>query len=828
VGLGRSAAVNARKALRAPWVAWSIVGCAVIVAYLAIEDEALRLVVYDALALAAAGMVVFGIARNRPRPVMPWIMLAVGIALLAGGDIVYDLLSASGPVPDPSLADLPYILGSLALVGAAALQLLRHGRPVLGFLDAFVIGTAFAVVLWTLVVDPQLDEGAVPLVSFAVIAAYPAIDVAMLSILSVALLGGMALDRSTGLFMAAAFAFLVSDVAYAALGAMGGYVPGAIDVGWLLGYVLWGAAALSVARSSPRTAAMSPDLRLWRTIRPFVLIAAVASPLAMALVERTAFDADDGFAGAVTSVLVSVVVIVRLEYSLSEKRRLLDDRHRLEATLQRRAMEDPLTELPNRRALTERLTEALEEARGAALLLMDIDDFKSVNDALGHQAGDALLRAIAGRLRSVVRDSDMVVRFGGDEFAVVLAPCPRAEVAIQAAERLLGCLDEPVSTDRGQVTTSISVGVALAGRAGPGVEQLVRDADLALYRAKSEGKHRWAMLDPETRALAMRSLSIAGQLPRALAEREFALSFQPIVSLADATLESFEALLRWEHPSLGVLQPSEFLPALERSTQMPAVGRWVLEEACSAAAGWRRSGLPEVGVNVNVSAAQLADDRFPDMVLEALERCGLPAAVLTLEILESGLEVSPALTTRLERLHDAGVRLAIDDFGTGFSSLSRVAEIPVDELKLDRSLVASSSDRRMVGAIVRLGHTLGLRLVAEGVETAEELREVRALGCDAAQGYRISRPIAAGEVASFMRSWTTAQPRWRRAIGYHTLMPSDDRRRVPTAAADGRRLAPRGTLRPGQRSRKPKRVVYTTARHRTAEPLATAIAATTT
>jgi diguanylate cyclase (GGDEF)-like protein len=741
------------------WLTWTIVGSAIIVAYLALGGEPLQQPVYDALAFAAAGTVVLGIVRYRPRPTARWWLLAFGIALLAVGDVLYDVLASMGEESEPSLADIVYLVGSAILCGAAALMLRGRARPLTALLDAFVIGSAFAIVLWTFVVGPRIDEGALSLPAFATLAAYPVLDVAMLAILVVALLGGQPLDRSTGLFAAAVLAFLASDLAYAVIAATSEYGPGLIDVGWLLGYVLWGAAALAIRPSTERQSPVEwSEPRVWRAVRPIVWLAAVTAPLVNAVMDEVWFGGGDAFAAAVASVVVSIAVIIRLEHSLREKRRLLDDRHRLEATLQRQATEDPLTDLPNRRGLAERLVQALAEPdKGIALLVLDLDDFKAVNDALGHQAGDELLRAVADRLRSVVRGSDTVARYGGDEFAVVLRPCPSAEVATRMADRLLGSLEAPIAMDRGEVTVRVSIGIALSARTGADAEHLLRDADLALYRAKSAGKDRWALLDPEASAMAVRSLSIASELARALEDGEFALGFQPIISLTDGTIESFEALLRWDHPTLGMLLPGEFLPAAERSVHMPAIGRWVIEQACSAAAGWQRLGVSDVGVSVNISAAQLADDAFPDIVLRTLRDTGLKAGLLTIEVLESALDATPALGESLGRLRDAGVRLAIDDFGTGYSALSRVAEIPVTELKLDRSLVAGASDQRMVGAIVRLGQTLGLRLVAEGVESGRELKRVRALGCDAAQGYRICKPVAGPEVAPLLLSWAPAR-----------------------------------------------------------------------
>ena len=351
-----------------------------------------------------------------------------------------------------------------------------------------------------------------------------------------------------------------------------------------------------------------------------------------------------------------------------------------------------------------------------------------------------------------MRSSDLVARYGGDEFAVVITPCPSPDMATEMARRLLQQLEGPIVTERGRVVVSASIGVSLSDRSGRSAETLLRDADLALYRAKAEGKHRWSLLDPETSAAALRSLSVAADLPRALEADEFELTFQPIVSLADGRIESLEALLRWNHPTLGTLLPGEFLPAAERSIHMPTIGRWVLEEACTAAAGWCRLGAGDIGVDVNISAAQLADDHFPDLVLKTLEQTGLSPRLLTLELLENSLEATPALVGSLERLRRAGVRLAIDDFGTGYSSLSRVAELPVTELKLDRAVFAGAGDKRMASAVARMGQTLGLRLVAEGVETSSELNLVHSLGYDAAQGYLMSKPVAATEVVKMLRS----------------------------------------------------------------------------
>ncbi|CAN5616410.1 hypothetical protein BH23CHL8_BH23CHL8_13950 [soil metagenome] len=733
---------------------WVILGAAAIGVYLLLPMTPAKPIFYDVLALAAAGTVALAVIIRHRRPRLPWILLAGGIALSATGEVVYDLLAAGGPVSEPSLADAFYLGGYAAICVALATLLLRGRRALVALLDAFVIGSAVGIVLWTLVVDPRIDEGALALSELAIVAAYPALDLAMLSILIAALLAGRAFDLTAGLLAAAAAAFLASDLAYAVVAATSEYAPGIIDLGWLTGYVLWGAAALAVPIRVHRRQQAFPGRAAWSTLRPYVLLGAAVTPLLMAFGEHVWWGRADALAAAVTSVVISIGVIVRLELVIRQQGRLLEDRRRLETSLLRQASEDPLTELPNRRGLADWLAMALaDEHARPALMVLDLDDFKAVNDSLGHPAGDALLRAVAERLHAAVRGTDTVARLGGDEFAVVLAPCPSVDVAEAMAERLLRSLDEPIITARGRISVTGSIGIAIADGPEATAESLLRDADIALYRAKEAGKNRWVLLDVASRATALRALSIASELARAVADQELELEFQPIVSLTTGGIDALEALIRWRHPTLGPLLPSEFLAAAERSVHMEAIGRWVLDEACAAAASWPRSGSARVGVSVNISTAQLADDRFPDVVLAALERAGLAAHLLTLEILEAALDATPGIGERLARIREAGVRLAIDDFGTGYSALSRVTEIPVNELKLDRSLVAGLHDTPIASAIVRLGQTLGLRLVAEGVETEAELDHVRSLGCDAAQGYRISRPVPAADVAALLSSW---------------------------------------------------------------------------
>ncbi len=496
-----------------------------------------------------------------------------------------------------------------------------------------IVGAALALLLWALAVEPRFDAGSMALPQVATLLAYPALDVVMLGIVIVAVMVGRPLDRPAWLFGLAVMAFLMSDMAYATAATHDAYAPGLIDAGWLLGYVLWGAAALAL--SSPGTAvSVGPDgTRAWKMLRPLIRIAAIVMPLVAAVHNTVQGREGSALLGMIVTVVVAIVAILRLELSIREQGRILVERELLEGTLLQQASEDRLTQLPNRRGLATNLVSALGDDEDIGLLVLDLDDFKAVNDTHGHQVGDQLLRAVADHLRSSVRASDSIARYGGDEFAVVVSPCPTSTTAISICERILAGLEGPIESGGRQFAVSASIGIALSGLSGPSVEHLLRDADLALYEAKAAGKHRWALLDAEARQLALRSLSVAEELRRALAQHEFRLAFQPIVSLTDGSIESMEALIRWEHPTLGLLSPGEFLPAAERSVHMRAIGRWVLEEACAAAAEWRRSGW-EIGVNVNISSSQLAHTGFASCVLDRLRDAGLPPNLLTLELLE--------------------------------------------------------------------------------------------------------------------------------------------------------------------------------------------------
>jgi len=430
----------------------------------------------------------------------------------------------------------------------------------------------------------------------------------------------------------------------------------------------------------------------------------------------------------------------------------ITDRKRAVDELNHQAFHDALTGLANRALFRNRLDHALDRnARtGAdpAVIFLDLDGFKTINDSLGHDAGDDLLREVAARLLAAVRRGDTVGRLGGDEFAILIEESLRSlDEATTIAERVLQSLTTPVSLGHQQVVVSASLGIAV-GDGDCSSADLLRDADVAMYRAKTTGKAKWTVYDAGMRTVAVERLALENDLRQALDRKEFRLEYQPVIELETGRVVGFEALLRWDHPEFGVLPPDRFIPITEENGLIVPIGRWVLGEATRTAARWQKKFGTQrhVTMAVNVSGRQLASSDLVADVADALARSGLTPSSLVLEMTETVLISDPtAAAERLHELRRLGVRLAIDDFGTGYSSLSYLRHFPVDILKIDRSFVHTITEREKVPAIVRglldLGRTLQLETVAEGVELDFQRKQLREENCDLAQGFLFARPL---------------------------------------------------------------------------------------
>jgi diguanylate cyclase (GGDEF)-like protein len=458
------------------------------------------------------------------------------------------------------------------------------------------------------------------------------------------------------------------------------------------------------------------------------------------------------------------VTLVRMCECFDEERRVADEElERRQRELAFMATHDALTGLPNRTLIVDRLEQMLLRARHSqtpvAALFIDLDNFKGINDTLGHSAGDELLQAFAARLDGVVRDVDALGRLGGDEFVVLAADMSLMAGPELVAERLLDALKEPVRLGENEtpVTVTASIGIATGDRASAG--DLLRDADIAMYRAKWGGRNRYVVFECGMQEAVQSRMELEMDLRGALENDEFFLAFQPTFDLRDMTPTGLEALIRWDSPTRGVVQPDDFVPLLEETGLIVDIGRWVLERACAQGAEWRDAGHP-VGMAVNVSARQLDCDGIVDDVRRALSQSGLDAAALTLEITESTLMRDTENTVRrLTEVKALGVRVAIDDFGTGYSSLAHLRQFPVDALKIDRSFITGVGQNlegeSLVHTLVQLGKALSIETIAEGIEQPGELSLLRGEHCDGGQGFLFARPLDVAATEEFLERWAT-------------------------------------------------------------------------
>jgi diguanylate cyclase (GGDEF)-like protein len=464
------------------------------------------------------------------------------------------------------------------------------------------------------------------------------------------------------------------------------------------------------------------------------------------------------------------MVQLSLEFSLlrvcerfeTERQRTDEELTRREEELAFLATHDPLTGLPNRTLILDRVEQMLARAARnqtpVAALFVDLDNFKSINDTLGHGVGDELLCAVSERLRGVVRHVDALGRLGGDEFVVIAEELSMDAGPELVAERLLDALAHPFKlgpNGETRLTVTASIGIAAGKRTS--AEDLLRDADIAMYQAKWDGKSRYAVFETAMQDTVQQRLELDMDLREALEREEFFLAYQPTFALSDMTPIGVEALIRWKHDVRGVVQPDDFIPLLEETGLITEVGRWVLQEACRQAATWRRSGYA-IDMAVNVSARQLDSDQLVTDIEEALDDSGLDAWALTIEITETTLMRNVEETARrLLAIKQLGVRIAIDDFGTGYSSLAHLQQFPVDALKIDRSFISGMRHNKegetLIHTLVQLGKALSIDTVAEGIEEQQELSLLQAEDCDGGQGFLFARPLDVAATEAFLRRW---------------------------------------------------------------------------
>jgi diguanylate cyclase (GGDEF)-like protein len=627
-----------------------------------------------------------------------------------------------------------------------------------GMLDALVVAVGVGLVAWIYIMSPIVQDASQTAGEIAVGLAYPVLDLLLLTVMARLLLAPGRRVTAYKLAMGALLALILADFPYAYLSLSGQYQTGQlVDGGWLVSSACWAAMALHPSMRTVATPVELVEIRFtaWR----LVLLAGASLIAPAVLVIQAASGAPIDvpvIAGA--SVLLFLLVVARLGGLVSDLHSTLTKRKELEAELERRALHDPLTGLANRTLFNDRLENSLRRRRGrVAVMFLDLDDFKTVNDSLGHAAGDALLCSVANALTSTLRPSDTVARLGGDEFAVLLDDDPDAAAASATAQRLLAALEVPAAMAGQEYAIGASIGISLGAPGARSAMEMMRDADTAMYVAKSQGKGRFTVFEQSAHSAVVRGLELRADLDQAIRGHQFELHYQPILDLTTLEVVGMEALVRWRHPARGLLVPAEFIALAERTGAIVPLGRWILEEACSQAAAWIDAGACDDRwtISVNLSGVQLADPDLAAVVLGVLTKCGLSANRLVLEVTETALIDHGIASDIFTALRARGVQLAIDDFGTGYASLAQLAQIPFDIVKLDRSFVASLGGQSRVevvaAGIVDLSRRLDSALIAEGIEDGEQLAILQDLGCALGQGYYFAQPLPAADAEAFMR-----------------------------------------------------------------------------
>ena len=727
------------------------------------------------LPAAGAGSVfcvLAGIRVHRPGDPLGWYLLALGMAASLGGDLLARLegIPPHGPSPHLSAATLTYLAGDLCLF-AATIRIGREpgrARRREDEADAAIITLGALAISWYFLMGSYAGNASLSPGGRLALLSDPVAGTILVFLVLRSLVFG-AVDRpfrpilATGLLLVAASGFGEG------LAAVHGFPSRPAVAGLLLAYVLIGVAALHPSIAEVSIVEPKPVPNVYRREpngmgrMPAVAFAGFVPPSILLI--ASCLDASVGvpvMAGLCLAVFALIYLrmmwlIGRITGQTNEievHARALEASHRqrdaLETDLRHLAFHDELTGLANRVLLHDRVEHALASAprsgRSVALCFGDLDGFKTVNDTLGHHVGDGVLVRASRLLSSIVRPGDTVARIGGDEFAVLMVDIERPDVAVDFADRIVSVLRDAPDFEGNAIALSMSVGVAY-GQVGTSTEQLLGEADAAMYEAKQRGKNCVAVFQPSMRSRMVERLDMTTGFRWALGRSEFFLEYQPILSLPDRELRGFEALVRWNHPTLGHVNPLRFIPVAEETGFIVPLGRWVLVEACEQVAAWASRPGAEVSLSVNLSQRQLLSPQLVDEVRTALTLTGLDPRRLIFDVAESVLMKEPEETIRaLAELRAIGTRVAVDDFGAGRSSLSHLRRFPIDILKLDKSFVDPLTDTdatasAMVAAIIGLAGQLGLEVVAEGIEHESQVRRLVDLGIGHGQGFLLARPL---------------------------------------------------------------------------------------
>jgi len=769
--------------------AWKYVilgGTALSVGYFALPNATSQNVDYIFLGTASVVFILIGVHLQKPKNRFGWYCIAAAGAFFTLGDDVYTLYSnvLHLSIPFPSYADASYLLGYPFLF-VGVLSLARGPGSTSrreDTADAAIVAMGALAISWHFLMDSYVDNSTVTTFGLLVNMAYPIMDIALVFIVFRTLLFEKSKSPSHRLLAAAVSVMFVADFTYDLLVLHGSYTSGnAVDGLFLLEYVLIAAAALHPSIGDARFAAESISaeserpvgsdrirmsiLLLSGSIAPVILVVATALGVSVNVVPL-----------GIISVLVWATIMLRLNWMVERMRtqsfRLVENfreleassqlREELEANLRHQALHDPLTGLANRALFDDRLLQAHERLVRSgglsAVLLLDLDDFKGVNDTFGHLIGDQLLVGIANRLEAVTRSSDTLCRLGADEFLYLAEGLRSAEDAEDVARRLLDVFVEPFSVESARLEQRVSIGLTICDATQSSHHHCVQEADVALYEAKRERLGRYVVFAPSMQERVTGRFTLVQELRDALRAGEIAMHYQPIVDLATTEVVGMEALMRWYHAERGWVAPSIFIPLAEQSDLIIALGTFALRQSIKAAKTWEPVGdqmeLPFV--TVNFSANQFHAPDIVSIIKDALRDGDLAPERLIIEMTETAALLDIAETMKVvDSLNELGVGIAIDDFGTGFSSLSYLVMLHPKIIKIDRSFVSpvheSARNDTLLGEIVKLGRGLSMTVLAEGIETPEQLVRLREMGCELGQGFLFSPAVPADEVAELIR-----------------------------------------------------------------------------
>lgn len=752
------------RALSPAWVYITVGGVVALAAASGLFGSAEPTVVFT-LTLVSLGAMVVAVSLRRPSKRWPWMAIAGALALFIVGAVARSQMQIIGNLgADRALAPDLIVLPGYLTLGIGLYGFTKRGSPSSEprsglLLDALIAALALATVAWVFAIQPALFSLGLPPWTKIFFTAYPSMSI-FLVVMTLRIVFDPATERVPAFrfMLAAMICMYIGDTLYAFADFRVASIPRTLlDLPYTFAYLCAAATALHPSMtqlSRPRLVEHAPISR----VRVALVAVALLIPALLTVRQNQAGGADR-IALFVLITGLTTAAVLRLVQTMHTA-------HRSQQRLAYQASHDSLTGLPNRRAMEEQLSRLLSKATvteaNVALLYLDLDRFKLVNDTLSHRHGDALLVAVAQRLRENVRPVDMVTRIGGDEFMIVLDHVLNVSQALELANRLRVCLRAPFVVNGTELYVSASVGLAFASGEdrGASAEILVRDADTALYQAKDAGRDVVALFDASMRARVAERAQLEHDLHDAVALDQLHLVYQPIVSLSRGPIVGMEALVRWAHPTRGVIPPLKFIPLAEEAGMIIPIGNWVLEQAVSQLAAWQH-GVPEMKdlyVSVNLSAAQLHDDHIVELVADLLALHGLEGSSLCLELTESAVMEDPRIAAAaLRDLRNLGVQIAIDDFGSQYSSLAYIRRFPASILKIDKSFVSGlesdeGAEGTLIAAVVAMARALGVKTVAEGVETSAQAARLVQLGCDGAQGFLYSRPVNAYNLPAVVRS----------------------------------------------------------------------------